>query len=47
MPSRRVDLEAVARWIGYEPGSAAQLEEDYLRITRQSRSVFERLFYGR
>ncbi|QIR69607.1 bifunctional [glutamine synthetase] adenylyltransferase/[glutamine synthetase]-adenylyl-L-tyrosine phosphorylase [Kocuria sp. KD4] len=47
VPSRRVDLEAVARWIGYEPGSAAQLEEDYLRITRQSRSVFERLFYGR
>ncbi|GEC99272.1 glutamate-ammonia-ligase adenylyltransferase [Kocuria varians] len=47
VPSRRADLEAVARWIGYEPGSATQLEEDYLRITRQSRSVFERLFYGR
>lgn len=46
VPSRRVDLEAVARWIGYEPGSASQLEEDYLRITRQSRTVFERVFYG-
>ncbi|WP_312397009.1 bifunctional [glutamine synthetase] adenylyltransferase/[glutamine synthetase]-adenylyl-L-tyrosine phosphorylase [Kocuria sp.] len=46
VPSRRVDLEAVARWIGYEPGSASQLEEDYLRITRQSRTVFEKVFYG-
>ena len=46
VPSRRMDLEAVARWIGYEPGSASQLEEDYLRITRQSRAVFERVFYG-
>lgn len=46
LPSSRRDLEAVARWCGYEPGRAAALEEDYLRVSRQARGVFERLFYG-
>lgn len=46
LPSSRRDLEAVARWCGYEPGHAAALEEDYLRVSRQARGVFERLFYG-
>lgn len=46
LPSSRRDLEAVARWCGYEPGKAAALEEDYLRVSRLARGVFERLFYG-
>lgn len=46
LPSPRRDLEAVARWCGYGPGSGADLEEDYLRVTRRSRAVFERHFYG-
>jgi glutamate-ammonia-ligase adenylyltransferase len=46
LPSSRRDLEAVARWCGYEPGQAAALEEDYLRVSRRSRAVFERVFYG-
>lgn len=46
LPSARRDLEAVARWCGLEPGSAAAFEEDYLGVTRRARAVFERLFYG-
>ncbi|CCQ46631.1 glutamate-ammonia ligase adenylyltransferase family protein [Pseudarthrobacter siccitolerans] len=46
LPSSRRDLEAVARWCGYEPGHAAALEEDYLRVSRRARAVFERVFYG-
>lgn len=46
LPSSRRDLEAVARWCGYEPGRAAALEEDYLRVSRRARAVFERVFYG-
>ena len=45
LPVDRRDLEGVARLLGYPPGSASQLEEDYLRITRLARQVFERLFY--
>ncbi|WP_461170605.1 bifunctional [glutamine synthetase] adenylyltransferase/[glutamine synthetase]-adenylyl-L-tyrosine phosphorylase [Arthrobacter sp. Z1-15] len=46
LPSSRQELEAVARWCGYGPGQAGVLEEDYLRITRRSRAVFEGWFYG-
>lgn len=46
LPTKRQDLEAIARWCGYEPGSASRLEEDYLRCTRQARQVFEKHFYG-
>ncbi|QCU79360.1 bifunctional [glutamine synthetase] adenylyltransferase/[glutamine synthetase]-adenylyl-L-tyrosine phosphorylase [Citricoccus sp. SGAir0253] len=46
LPAKRQDLEAVARWCGYEPGGAAGLEEDYLRCTRHARQVFEKHFYG-
>jgi glutamate-ammonia-ligase adenylyltransferase len=46
LPSDRRQLEGVARLLEYPPGSATQLEEDYLGITRRSRTVFERLFYG-
>jgi glutamate-ammonia-ligase adenylyltransferase len=46
LPSSRRDLEAVARWCGYSPGNAGAIEEDYLRITRRTRGIFERYFYG-
>ena len=46
LPTDRRALEGVARLMEYAPGSASQLEEDYLRVTRQARHVFERLFYG-
>ena len=46
LPTLRDALEAVARWSGYTPGSARQLEEDYLRVTRNARKVYERLFFG-
>lgn len=44
LPTDRRALEGVARILEYPPGSAAQLEEDALRITRRARTVFERLF---
>jgi len=46
LPTDRQQLDGVARLLEYPPGSATQLEEDYLRITRLSRAVFERRFYG-
>lgn len=46
LPSSRRDLEAVARWCGYAPGAAARFEEDYLRLSRRTRAVFEKQFYG-
>ena len=46
LPSSRQELEAVARWCGYGAGQGGVLEEDYLRITRRSRAVFEGWFYG-
>jgi [glutamine synthetase] adenylyltransferase / [glutamine synthetase]-adenylyl-L-tyrosine phosphorylase len=46
LPSSRRDLEAVARWCGYGQGNAAALEEDYLRLSRRARGVFDRVFYG-
>jgi glutamate-ammonia-ligase adenylyltransferase len=45
LPSDRQTLEGAARLMGYSPGSASVLEEEYLRQTRQARAVFERLFY--
>ena len=45
LPSSRRDLEAVARWCGFDAGSAAAFEEHYLRTTRRCRQVYERLFY--
>ncbi|SDZ02281.1 bifunctional [glutamine synthetase] adenylyltransferase/[glutamine synthetase]-adenylyl-L-tyrosine phosphorylase [Herbiconiux ginsengi] len=46
LPADRRQLEGVARLMEYPPGSATQLEEDYLGVTRRARTVFERLFYG-
>lgn len=46
LPSDRVGLEGAARLMGFPPRSASALEETYLRVTRRSRAVFERVFYG-
>ncbi len=46
LPRDRQQLDGVARLMGYPPGSASRLEDDYLRVTRRARRVFERLFYG-
>ncbi|TFD57740.1 bifunctional [glutamine synthetase] adenylyltransferase/[glutamine synthetase]-adenylyl-L-tyrosine phosphorylase [Cryobacterium suzukii] len=46
LPSDRAALEGIARVMEYPPGSGNQLEDDYLAVTRRSRAVFERLFYG-
>jgi glutamate-ammonia-ligase adenylyltransferase len=46
LPTDRQHLDGVARLLEYPPGSATQLEEDYLRTTRLARQVFERRFYG-
>jgi glutamate-ammonia-ligase adenylyltransferase len=46
LPTDRQQLDGVARLLEYPPGSASQLEEDYLRTTRLARHVFEREFYG-
>ena len=46
LPSARPELEAIARWCGYEPGQASAFEENYLCLTRRTRAIFEHLFYG-
>ncbi|PWC08071.1 bifunctional [glutamine synthetase] adenylyltransferase/[glutamine synthetase]-adenylyl-L-tyrosine phosphorylase [Mycetocola zhujimingii] len=46
LPSDRMQLNGIARILGYPPASAARLEEDYLAVTRRARSVFEKQFYG-
>jgi len=46
LPTDRAQLEGIARLLEYPPGSASQLEDDYLRTTRLARHVFEREFYG-
>lgn len=46
LPKDRQQLEGVARLLAYAPGEATRFEEDYLRITRLARQVFERRFYG-
>lgn len=45
VPLERRQLEGVARILAYPTGRGAELENDYLRITRRSRQVFERLFF--
>ncbi|MDH6237054.1 bifunctional [glutamine synthetase] adenylyltransferase/[glutamine synthetase]-adenylyl-L-tyrosine phosphorylase [Cryobacterium sp. CG_9.6] len=46
LPVDRAQLEGIARILEYSPGSATELQGDYLSVTRRSRAVFERLFYG-
>jgi len=46
LPGDRRQLEGIARVMEYPPGSATQLEQDYLAVTRRARRVFEQRFYG-
>ena len=46
LPTDRQQLDGIARLLEYPPGSATPLEEDYLRVTRLARAVFEKRFYG-
>jgi [glutamine synthetase] adenylyltransferase / [glutamine synthetase]-adenylyl-L-tyrosine phosphorylase len=46
LPARVAELAAVASVLGYPPGTAQDLEEDYRRAARRARAVMERLFYG-
>jgi len=46
LPTDRQQLDGIARIMGYDPGSASALDDDYLRITRLARAVFEKRFYG-
>jgi glutamate-ammonia-ligase adenylyltransferase len=46
VPSDMRDLRAVAFVLGYPADDSGRLLEDYRRVTRRSRQVFERLFYG-
>ena len=45
VPTDVRDLAAVAHILGYPPGKAGNLLEDYRRITRRARIVVERVFY--
>ena len=40
------ELDGVGRLLGYPDRSAIALEEDYMRVTRRARRVFEAQFYG-
>jgi glutamate-ammonia-ligase adenylyltransferase len=46
LPTNRIELDGIARIVGYPPGSITQLDEDYRRTTRRARAVVERVFYG-
>lgn len=46
LPHDRRALAALARLLGFGPGSGAELEETYLRAGRRARAVVERTFYG-
>ncbi|GAA1692879.1 bifunctional [glutamine synthetase] adenylyltransferase/[glutamine synthetase]-adenylyl-L-tyrosine phosphorylase [Microbacterium sediminicola] len=46
LPTDRGRLDGIARLLEYPPHSATAVEEDYLAVTRRSRRVFEKYFYG-
>lgn len=46
LPADRRLLDGIGRILGYPPRSATQVDEDYHAVTRRSRRVFEKLFYG-
>ncbi|MEU3610246.1 bifunctional [glutamine synthetase] adenylyltransferase/[glutamine synthetase]-adenylyl-L-tyrosine phosphorylase [Streptomyces sp. NPDC035033] len=45
-PTDPRELAAVGRYLGYGPGHAGEMVDDYRRITRRARAVVEELFYG-
>jgi glutamate-ammonia-ligase adenylyltransferase len=46
LPTGVRELDGVARLVGYRPGAAVTLDDDYQRITRRARNVVDRIFYG-
>ncbi|RKN45944.1 bifunctional [glutamine synthetase] adenylyltransferase/[glutamine synthetase]-adenylyl-L-tyrosine phosphorylase [Streptomyces hoynatensis] len=44
-PADGRELAEVARHLGYEPGGASRMLDDYRRTTRHARAAVERLFY--
>ncbi len=46
LPVDRGRLDGIGRLLEYAPRSATAVEEDWMRASRQSRRVFEKLFYG-
>lgn len=46
LPHDRQTVAGVAAVLGYRSGSAADLEEDWLRASRRARAVVERVFYA-
>jgi [glutamine synthetase] adenylyltransferase / [glutamine synthetase]-adenylyl-L-tyrosine phosphorylase len=47
LPADGADLEHLARMLGYLHRPVTMLRDDYRRITRRTRRVFERVFYER
>ncbi|MER7562873.1 bifunctional [glutamine synthetase] adenylyltransferase/[glutamine synthetase]-adenylyl-L-tyrosine phosphorylase [Streptomyces sp. NPDC097941] len=45
-PAEARELAAVGRYLGYGPGHAGDMLEDYRRTARRARGVVEELFYG-
>ena len=46
IPSGVLEIGAVSRVLGYEPGHSSDMLEDYFRTTRRARKVFDRLFFA-
>jgi glutamate-ammonia-ligase adenylyltransferase len=46
LPTLPVDLAVVAQVLGYPPGGAQDLVQDWRRTARQARAAMQRLFYG-
>ncbi|MCP9960741.1 bifunctional [glutamine synthetase] adenylyltransferase/[glutamine synthetase]-adenylyl-L-tyrosine phosphorylase [Streptomyces somaliensis] len=45
-PADARELAAVGRYLGYGPGHAGEMVDDYRRTTRRARAVVDELFYG-
>ena len=45
LPTDLRELTGVARVLGYPPGAAGRLVDDYRRATRRARTVVEQVFY--
>ncbi len=45
-PTEPRELAAVGRYLGYGPGHAGEMVDDYRRVTRRARAVVDELFYG-
>jgi glutamate-ammonia-ligase adenylyltransferase len=46
LPRDARELAGVAQVLGYQPGTAEEMRNDYLRATRHARAVVERIFWG-